>query len=89
MRNIEEQLQELPEEFPEEMERQRNERWADVFIYVARKYKCVNEIKQMQDNGVPIMSFLRSFYDMGFFSGVNFALDPGEPYRDTGYEYKY
>ena len=35
----------------------------------------------MHEEGTPIIKFLRSFYDMGFYSGVNFTLDPQEKYK--------
>lgn len=82
MINLEDQLSGLPDEFFDEMEKQKSERWKDVFIYLTSKFKCIEEIKEMHNSGTPIIDFLRNFYDMGFYSGVNFTLDPQEEYKE-------
>lgn len=81
MINLEDQLKELPEEFIDEMEYQKSQRWEDVFMYLTSEFNCINDIKKMHEEGTPIIKFLRSFYDMGFYSGVNFTLDPQEKYK--------
>ena len=44
MKNIEEQLKELPEEFIIEMEQQKKDRWVDVFNFLVNYFDIQNEI---------------------------------------------
>ncbi len=82
MKNLDEQLNELPSEFLDEMDHQKAERWKDVFIYLTKEYNCLEDIIKMHKDGTPIIQFLRSFFDMGYYSGVNFTLDPQEKYKN-------
>ena len=41
MKNIEEQLKELPEEFVVEMEQQKKDRWIDVYNFIVTLYQGV------------------------------------------------
>lgn len=80
MRTIEEQLKELPEEFIIEMERQKNDRWVDVYDFVKKYFNCEDAIEETENNGFPLEKFFKTIHDLGFYGGVNFALDPQEEY---------
>ena len=79
MKNISEQLAEFPPELLEELKSQQEERWNETFLFVTDQFKCANEIYETQKN-FPIMLLLKAFYSMGFYHGINFILDPDEPY---------
>lgn len=80
MKNIIKQLEELPNEFTVEMERQKTERWEDVYDFVVKQFNCQKEIDDVERQGFNFVNFLKCFHDLGFYGGVNFALDPQEPY---------
>ena len=44
MKNLNEQLKELPEEFVIEMEQQKKDRWVDVFNFLVNYFDIQNEI---------------------------------------------
>ena len=81
MKNIEDQLKELPEEFIIEMEQQKNDRWIDVYNFIVKYFNIQKEIKEVEDEGFPLKDFFRKIHDFGFYGGVNFALDPQIPYE--------
>ena len=81
MKNILEQLKELPDEFILEMEQQKTDRWEDVYEFVVKQYDCEDEIQQIEASGGNIRNFFKCFHDLGFYGGVNFALDPHIPYE--------
>jgi len=81
MKNIEDQLKELPEEFIIEMEQQKNDRWLDVYNFIVKYFNIEKEIKEVEDEGFPLKDFFRKIHDFGFYGGVNFALDPQIPYE--------
>ncbi len=81
MRNINDQLKELPEEFILEMENQKRDRWIDVYDFLINYFNCKDEIEEVENQGFPIKDFLKKIHDMGFYGGINFALDPQEPYE--------
>ena len=80
MKAIEEQLRELPQEFIVEMERQKSDRWEDVYKFICSYFKCENDIEEAEEQGFPMRDFLKKIHDFGFYGGVNFALDPQEEY---------
>ena len=81
MRNIEEQLKELPEEFVVEMEQQKKDRWVDVYNFIIKYFDIQDEIDEVEAEGFPLKDFFKKIHDMGFYGGVNFALDPQIPYE--------
>ena len=81
MKDILEQLKELPEEFVIEMEHQKHARWNDVYNFIIKFFKCEDEINEVEDEGFPLKDFFKKIHDMGFYGGVNFALDPQIPYE--------
>ena len=80
MKNLNDQLKELPEEFVVEMEQQKNDRWHDVYNFIIKKFNCEYEIEEIESQGFNFENFLKCFHDMGFYGGINFALDPQEQY---------
>ena len=43
-----------------------------------------NEIKKIeQKSKEPVIAFLKAFYDFGFYTGVNFMLDPDDLNEET------
>ena len=81
MKDIIEQLKELPEEFVVEMEQQKKDRWTDVYNFVIKYFNCKEEIEEVEKEGFPLKDFLKTIHDMGFYGGINFALDPQIPYE--------
>lgn len=81
MKNLNEQLKELPEEFVVEMEQQKKDRWIDVYDFIVTYFDCEDIIQEVEDEGFPLKDFFKKIHDMGFYGGVNFALDPQEPYE--------
>ena len=80
MKNLNEQLKELPEEFVVEMEQQKKDRWIDVYNFIVTYFDCEEIIQEVEDEGFPLKDFFKKIHDMGFYGGINFALDPQEPY---------
>ena len=80
MKNIEDQLKELPEEFIVEMEQQKADRWVDVYDFIKKYFNCEEVIAETEAEGFPLEDFFKRIHDFGFYGGVNFALDPQEPY---------
>lgn len=80
MKNINDQLKELPSEFVVEMEKQKNDRWEDVYRYLIEYFDIEKDIKEAEAEGFPLKDFFRKIHDMGFYGGVNFTLDPQEEY---------
>lgn len=81
MKNLNEQLKELPEEFVVEMEQQKKDRWIDVYNFIVTYFDCEEIIQEVEDEGFPLKDFFKKIHDMGFYGGINFALDPQEPYE--------
>ena len=81
MKTLNEQLKELPEEFVIEMEQQKKDRWIDVFSFLVNYFDIQNEIDEVEAEGFPLIDFFKKIHDMGFYGGVNFALDPQESYE--------
>ncbi len=80
MKNIEEQLKQLPEEFVVEMEQQKKDRWVDVYNFIISCFDIEKDIEELEESGIPMKDFLKKIHDFGFYGGVNFALDPQEQY---------
>ena len=76
----EDQLKELPEEFIVEMEQQKADRWVDVYDFIKKYFNCEEVIAETEAEGFPLEDFFKRIHDFGFYGGVNFALDPQEPY---------
>lgn len=81
MINIKEQLKQLPDEFAIEMEKQKEERWPDVYNFIVGYFNCEKDIDELE-NSFDMTMFMKMLYELGFYSGVNFAIDPDEAYRN-------
>jgi len=81
MKTLNEQLKELPEEFVVEMEQQKKDRWIDVYNYLIKYFDIQEEIDEVESEGFPLKDFFKKIHDMGFYGGINFALDPQIPYE--------
>ena len=81
MINIDEQLKQLPPEFIVEMEKQKKDRWEDIFEYLVNYFQIKEDIEKTEAEGFPIVDFFKKIHDFGFYGGVNFALDPQSPYE--------
>ena len=81
MKNIEEQLKALPPEFTVEMENQKKNRWEDVYAYLIKYFHIEEDIRKTEEEGFPLKDFFKKIHDMGFYGGINFALDPQESYE--------
>ena len=62
------------------MEQQKTDRWEDVYSFVVKQFNCEAEIDRIEADGFKFKNFLKCFHDLGFYGGINFALDPQEPY---------
>ena len=80
MIDIKEQLKELPDEFTIEMERQKEERWEDIYNFVVDYFGCEKDIEELE-NSFSMKLFMKMLYELGFYSGVNFTIDPDEKYK--------
>ncbi len=80
MKNLNEQLKELPEEFVIEMEQQKKDRWVDCYNFIVSYFNIQDEIDEVENEGFPLKDFFKKIHDFGFYGGINFALDPQEPY---------
>lgn len=86
MRNFEEQLSLKGEEFKKEMESQKDERWPLVLDYLSHNFGCDDDLKGDTEESKKTLIFLKQIWDFGFYSGINFALDPDIPYVTTSEE---
>jgi hypothetical protein len=80
MINLSDQLKQLPNEFIMEMERQKDERWKDVYQFILDRFDCRDEIIAAETENFDLHNFFKTIHDMGFYGGVNFALDHQEEY---------
>ena len=80
MINLADQLKELPPEFIGEMEHQKDARWEDAYQFILDRFNCRQTLYKAEMEGFPLHLFFKTIYDMGFYDGVNFTLDPQEPY---------
>lgn len=80
MKILEDQLKQLPPEFTVEMENQKKERWIDVYNYIIDYFDIGKDIAELNEQGFDFVDFLKKIHDMGFYGGINFALDPQENY---------
>ena len=80
MKNLEDQLKQLPSEFIVEMENQKKERWIDVYNYIIDYFGIGKDIMELNESGFDFVDFMKKIHDLGFYGGINFALDPQETY---------
>jgi len=81
MINLDEQLKQLPGEFVVEMEKQKTDRWEDVYQFILEYFDLSEAMKEAEKENIELRDFLKKIHDFGFYGGVNFALDPQSPYE--------
>lgn len=76
---LDDQLKQYPEEFTLALEYAKNLQCESVIAAVLKKYGIIDEFDNMdKENKVTMAMFLRNIFIYGFYSGVNFTLDPEE-----------
>lgn len=79
-----EKIKQLGPEFIDAMESEKNAIYPDVYDALTKAFDVQKEIAELQiDKGHPVMSFIRKFYDLGFYAGVKFILDPDDLHKET------
>lgn len=81
---FEEQLKLLGEDFIEAMESEKNVIYPNVYDAITKAYGMQEEIAELQlDKDEPILAFLKKFYELGFYAGIKFMLDPDDLHKET------
>ena len=80
MRDFEDQLKKKGEKFRIEMDKQQRERFSEVLSYLAKAFNAEDDIYDKSNNGEAIRLLLKRMWELGFYSGVNFCLDPETEY---------
>ena len=79
--NINDQLKKLPGEFVKEKEKQKKDRWEDVYKFILEHFNLYEAALEAENENIELRDFLQKIHDFGFYGGVNFALDPQIPYQ--------
>lgn len=77
MKTIEEQLDKLGIEYRINMEKDKDNRFPELAVALCDLFNCVTEINELQEK-FPIILLLKSFYDAGFYRGLNYGIDSME-----------
>ena len=81
---FEEQLKLLGDDFIEAMESEKNVIYPNVYDAITKAYGMQEEIAELQlDKDEPILAFLKKFYELGFYAGIKFMLDPDDLHKET------
>lgn len=81
---FEEQLKILGDDFIDAMESEKNVIYPNVYDAITKAYDMQDEIAELQLNkDEPVLSFLKKFYELGFYAGVKFMLDPDDLHKET------
>lgn len=81
---FEEQLKLLGEDFIEAMESEKNVIYPNVYDAITKAYGMQEEIAELQlDKDEPVLAFLKKFYELGFYAGIKFMLDPDDLHKET------
>lgn len=84
LNKLENILEELGDEFCQVMEGEKESNFESVYNLIIQTYNIENEIKEIeQKSKEPVITFLKAFYDFGFYTGVNFMLDPDDLNEET------
>ena len=84
LNKLENILEELGDEFCQVMEGEKESNFESVYNLIIQTYDIENEIKEIeQKSKEPVIAFLKAFYDFGFYTGINFMLDPDDLNEET------
>ena len=64
MKNLNEQLKELPEEFVIEMEQQKKDRWVDCYNFIVSHFNIQDEIDEVENEGFPLKDFFKKIHNI-------------------------
>ena len=79
-----EKLELLGPEFIDIIETEKNTIYPEVYNAITEAYNIQEEIAELQfDKGHPIMSFIKKFYELGFYAGVKLMIDPDDIHKET------
>lgn len=82
--SFEEQLKLLGDEFVEAMESEKNVIYPQVYDAITSAFGLQEEIADLHLNkDEPVLSFLRKFYELGYYAGIKFMLDPDDLHKET------
>lgn len=70
-------LDKLGPEYRMNMEKDRQTYFLDVLVKLCQIFKCTGMINELNEN-FPMIKFLESFYDAGFYKGFVYGFDSGE-----------
>lgn len=83
MIKLEDNLKRFPSEFALVMEEAKEKQLVKVISFALKEFELQDDVKSMTDQDQSSLArFLRQIYEFGFYSGVNFTLDPEEFMKD-------
>lgn len=90
MKTIEEQLDKLGIEYRINMEKEKDNNFPKLMLALCELFQCSKAVNESQEH-FPMIIFLKSFYDAGFYKGLNYGIDSMENYvvEDTDLMVKY
>lgn len=71
---LDEQLNKLGSEYRINMEKNRQEYFLNVLVNLSDVFKCTEMINTLNDI-FPMIKFLESFYNAGFYNGLSYGID--------------
>lgn len=84
LEKLEDMLKELGDEFCQVMEAEKESNFENVYNLIIDTYNLKDEITKLENNNnEPVISFLRAFYNFGFYTGIKFMLDPDDLNEET------
>ena len=81
MISLDKQMTQLPQEFVDEMYLQRDQRFEDAYASICKIFDIGEDVEQLEMEGIPFKTFIRRIFEIGYYNGINFAIDPQEPYK--------
>jgi len=77
MKSIEEQLDKLGQEYKLQMNKDKDEYFVNLFLTLTKVFKCEKEISKIV-KVFPMVDFIKSFYEAGFYKGLNYGINSAE-----------
>lgn len=77
MKTIEEQLDKLGIEYRVNMEKDKDEHFPKLILALCEMFQCTEAVNKTQEH-FPIILLFKSFYDAGFYKGLNYGIDSME-----------